>query len=62
MIVTTPAGTYEMRPIPIVNDLIYRNYRFNRLRSPEVTPEEWRVVYGDRVDQLERLFQLEQER
>ena len=40
----------------LVGELTYRNYEFNRKRSPEVTPEQWRSVYGGAVDLLERRY------
>ncbi len=31
----------------LIDDLIYNNYVYNRQRTPDITPEQWKVVYGD---------------
>jgi hypothetical protein len=40
--------------------LTYCNYKANREASPEVTPEQWRVLFGDKTDALEEQYQTEQ--
>jgi hypothetical protein len=42
----------------IIDVLTYRSYRFNRLRSPDRTPEQWAKVYDDAAV-LEMQFQAE---
>lgn len=44
----------------IVNELIYRCYRFNREREPGVTPEQWGDIF-DNVEALEARLQRELE-
>lgn len=61
----TPQSRYQMKPEQVertIDDLLYRNYKFNRLRSPHVEPERWDCIYGDRVSELEKRFQLDRER
>lgn len=48
----------KMTATEIVDELTYRNYRFNRLRSPGVTPERWAQVYPH-ADALEARYQRE---
>lgn len=43
----------------IIDDMVYLNYRFNRERSPEITLDQWRKIYGDRVDVYETWFQAD---
>ncbi len=38
--------------------LIYASYKFNRLHSPEVSPERWSKVFAH-VDVMEQVFQME---
>jgi hypothetical protein len=42
----------------MVDDLTYCSYRANRLRSPEVTPERWALIYHT-VYEMEERFQKE---
>lgn len=43
----------------LVNELVYRNYRFNREQSPETPPQQWAQVFGARSEQLEERYQME---
>ena len=43
------------------NLLTYQNYCLSRRFSPNVTPDQWREVYGDEVDELEKRFQGEKQ-
>ena len=43
----------------LVDELIYRSYEHNRKIAPNITPEEWRKLFGDAVDRLEERFQRE---
>lgn len=46
----------------IMNELIYQNYKANRLRTPHISPERWMLVYSDvDVDALETRFQQEKD-
>jgi hypothetical protein len=36
-----------MTPAAVVSELVYRNYRFNRERSPQITPAQWARVFGE---------------
>jgi hypothetical protein len=49
----------EVTNIPaIIDELIYRNYRYNRLRSPDISPEKYRLVFAN-ADAMEQRFQRE---
>jgi hypothetical protein len=39
--------TKPFNPGDIVQDAIYVSYKFNRDRSPDITPEGWQSVFGD---------------
>ena len=41
-----------------VDTLIYASYRANRLRSPEVKPERWALIYPT-ITEMEERFQRE---
>jgi hypothetical protein len=45
--------------IDIIRDLTYINYAHNRRRSPHISPESWRKVYGETADAMEKRFQAE---
>lgn len=46
----------------IIKSLSFSNYAANRLRSPEITPERWGKIYGEKqVKAFEAAFQAEQE-
>jgi hypothetical protein len=46
----------------IVKSLAFNSYATNRLRSPEIAPERWGKVYGEKtVAAFEKAFQAEQE-
>ena len=42
----------------IVDALTYRNYVYNRQRSPDITPEQWGKIYKN-VEALEAKYQKE---
>ena len=46
-------------PTAVVGDLIYVAYRFNRNRSPDVTPEQWARVFFPGAAALEARYQAE---
>ena len=46
-------------PQQLVNELTYTSYKFNRQRSPDLTPDQWTKVYPN-VDRLEARYQQEQ--
>jgi hypothetical protein len=39
----------------VINRLVYENYKYNRKRSPNITPEGWQTVFG--LDAI--LFEIE---
>jgi hypothetical protein len=47
--------------IATVDELTYRSYRANRLRSPEVLPERWALLpcFAVSITELEERFQKE---
>ena len=42
----------------VIGELTFVNYRFNRERSPDVTPAQWARIYPDAVA-LEARYQEE---
>lgn len=42
----------------IVDELTYRNYRWNRLQNPDITPEQWSTILNN-VEVMELRFQSE---
>ncbi len=45
----------------LIERLQYVNYCHNRHNAPEITPEQWQKVYGDKVEEFETLMKLEKE-
>jgi hypothetical protein len=41
-----------------VENLVYASYKANRLRSPDVLPERWALIFPT-IDELEERFQQE---
>ncbi len=48
-----------MKAIELVEDLIYANYRHNRLLSPMTEPEQWEPIFGEDTLAMEGRFQSE---
>jgi hypothetical protein len=51
-----------MKPITIgklISELDYSCYKYSRDRSPDITLEQWRLVFGDKTDKLEERYQQE---
>lgn len=48
--------THAMTFGDLIDDAIYRNYAFNRTRSPSITPKQWALIFGD-TTQLEARYQ-----
>jgi hypothetical protein len=44
---------------PLVSELVYSNYRFNRDRSPAIAAERWARVFGASATALEQRYQEE---
>jgi hypothetical protein len=42
----------------VIDRLIFMSYRYNRLRSPDITPEQWGKVFSS-IESLEKRFQEE---
>ena len=40
----------------IVANLVYLNYREQRLSHPEISPRRWQLVFGDQACDFERRF------
>jgi hypothetical protein len=43
--------------LDIIQDLVYMSYRYNRLRSPDISVERWSKLFD--VEVLEPKFQAE---
>jgi hypothetical protein len=52
------SGTMIADMMGLVDTLTYASYKANRLRSPEVTPERWALIYHT-VYEMEERFQKE---
>ena len=48
----------KLKGIDLVDELIYRNYAYNRKISPQVAPELYRKVFSN-ADEMEKRFQAE---
>lgn len=44
----------------LVDELTYSCYVYNRRRSPDITPERWKKVFGAQAETMEMCFQMEQ--
>ena len=42
----------------LINDATYTCYRFNRTRSPNITPEQWGKIFPN-IELLEQQYQKE---
>lgn len=47
-----------MQPIIIV-DCIYKSYRYNRLKSPEIPVEDWTLIFGSATWDYEKRLKEE---
>lgn len=52
--------TYAMTPHDLIETLTYTNYRANRLRSPQISPERWQRVIPEFTKAMEQRFQEEE--
>jgi len=43
----------------IINRLVYENYKYNRKRSPDLSPDGWQSVYGVDAILMEIEYQKE---
>lgn len=50
--------TYVTTPQGFISTLTYANYRHNRQRSPDISPEHWSKIYGD-TTRMEQRYQRE---
>lgn len=58
-----PNGRFAMSADQVCDELTYRNYKYNRLNTPETEPQRWAAIYGsERVTIMERRYQLDRER
>lgn len=42
-----------------IDELTYRNYRWNREQAPEILPASWKKIYGPNADAYEARYQAE---
>jgi hypothetical protein len=54
-----PSKLQTPTPTTLVDTLTYSSYAHNRQLTPYVTPEQWRVVFGERTAALEARYQDE---
>lgn len=50
----------KMSDKQLVDRLTYSSYKFNRLRSPQISPQRWAAIFPQ-GPALEAMFQMEQE-
>lgn len=43
----------------LMGDLVYKSYAFNRDQAPDITPESWKKIFGEEVDEFEAKYQAE---
>ncbi len=55
---TVTKNTTDKEKGGFIDELTYTSYKFNRDRSPEIAPEQWRCIFPD-VDKLERRYKQE---
>lgn len=41
----------------IIDELVFRSYKINRINRPDITPDQWNAVYD--TEKLEPRFQAE---
>ena len=47
-----------MKAVELLDELTYMNYKYNRQRTPEITPEQWGKIYRN-VEALEARYQAD---
>lgn len=52
--------TYAMTPRGLVEELTYSNYKHNRQRAPDITPEQWRQTIPEFTEAMEARYQRDQ--
>lgn len=52
--------TFVGTPQDLVDALTYSNYAYNRQRSPEITPQQWEKVFGQKTMMMEARYQQAQ--
>lgn len=50
--------TKQFNPLDIIDNLTYSCYRYNRQRSPDVTPKQWSCIFNN-VELMEAKYQNE---
>ena len=50
---------YLSTPQDLISELTYANYKYNRQRSPHITPAQWQVVFGEATTRMEARYQRE---
>lgn len=43
----------------LMGDLVYKSYAFNRDQAPDITPQSWKKIFGEEVDEFEAKYQAE---
>jgi hypothetical protein len=54
-------NTTKQDIVGIIADATYICYKYNRERTPSISPEDWRCVFGD-TTRLEQRYQAEKGR
>jgi len=44
---------------PVVDELKYRSYCYQRMTFPDVEPESWALIFGPAVVEMERKFLMQ---
>jgi hypothetical protein len=49
----------SLEPQAVVDELTYLTYAHNRNHAPHASPEDWRCIFGNKIDALEARYQRE---
>ena len=51
-----------MNELYLIYEMTYRSYAYNRTEAPQITPNSWKKVYGQEVDDMEKRYQAEKQK
>lgn len=52
------ADAYAKKDQGLISEATYMNYKYNRNRAPEISAQDWEVVFGDTTE-MEARYQME---
>lgn len=59
--IASERGVHAMTAAEVTQEAMYQSYAFNRRRTPGITPDQWRLVFGDHAEVFEVRYQQEQQ-